>query len=142
MQHLRVTTRWTRQILSASRIPAALTAAVLLSQVTVPAVVAAFEAPHDDKPAAHSAHHPGCPFDGQENCPHHKASPGEPSFVQCGDDAAIGITTVAFDVTVTRLPNAFVSIGARTTGLATISSQAACITTTPETPPPRLPTSL
>ena len=127
----------------ASRLIAALVAAILLFQVTAPAAVAAFEAAHDDNPSMHSDHHPGCPFDGQENCPHHKAPPGEPSLVQCGDDAAItGITTVAFDATVTPLPNAFVSIGASATGLGPISSQAACITTTPETPPPRVPTSL
>ncbi len=130
-------------MLWANRFIASLAATILLLQVTAPAAVAAFEAQHGDKPPAHSAHHPGCPFDGQKNCPHHKPLPGEPSLVQCGDDVAItGITTVAFDATVTRRPGAFVSIGTSVTGPATIPPRTAYIATTPETPPPRLPTSL
>lgn len=143
MRNLRVTTRWFSHMLSASRIVAALVAAILLFQATAPAAVAAFEAPHAYKPSAHSAHHPGCPFDGKESCPHHKAPPGEPSLVQCGDDAVVtAITTFSFDVTATQLPDAFVPIGASAIGLTTISPLAACITATPETPPPRAPTAL
>ncbi len=129
---------------TARRFVASLAAATLLLQVLAPAATVAIESQRDDTSTAHGSHHPGCPFDGKENCPHHGAAAGEPSLVQCGDGDALmsGPASATLRLLVIRPVQLFPPPDASTTPAATILPMLVWHTTTPETPPPRVPASL
>ncbi|MEJ2151682.1 MAG: hypothetical protein P8Y29_01715 [Gemmatimonadota bacterium] len=127
-----------------SRFIAGLTTAILLTQLLAPAAAVAIETRHDDKPAAHGSHHPGCPFDGKENCPHHKAAAGEPSLVRCGaGDALAGGPTGATLRLIASEPVQLLPVSGITAApAAAIRSNLAWHTVIPDIPPPRVPDSL
>lgn len=128
----------------AQRFAASIAAAALLLQVLAPAAAIAIEARHDATSAAHSSHHPGCPFDGKENCPHHRAAAGEPSFAQCSDAHAVlsGPASATLRLLVVSPVRLFSLPDATTTPATTILPMLAWHTMAPETPPPRVPASL
>lgn len=142
-RYVGVITRSTSHTLSVSRFVAGLAAAILLIQVAAPAATLVTRVVHDDKPA-HSAHHPGCPFDGKANCPHHKAPAGEPSFVQCGDGDGLvsGPAGATLRLLASKETNPFRPPAASTTPAATVRPILRWQAMTPETPPPRVPDSL
>lgn len=126
------------------RFIAGLAAATLMLQVLVPAAAVAIEAHHHDVPATHGSHHPGCPFDGQENCPHHRAAAGEPSLVQCGDGDALasGPSGATLRLMATVPVQLFPAPDVSAALAAPILPTLAWHTMTPEIPPPRVPGSL
>ena len=126
------------------RFIAVLAAVVLLLQAVTPAMAVAIEAHHDDVPAPHGSHHPGCPFDGQENCPHHRAAAGEPSLVQCGDSdpLASGPTGATLRLMAIEPVQLFPAPDVNATPVAAIRSMLAWQTVIPDIPPPRVRDSL
>lgn len=137
-------THITSRLPTVRRFAASMAAAALLLQVLAPAAAIAIESRHDDTSAAHGSHHPGCPFDGKENCPHHRAAAGEPSLVQCSDTDAVvsGPASATLRLLVIRPIQLFPLPDASATPAAMILPMLAWHTMTPETPPPRVPASL
>jgi hypothetical protein len=129
---------------TARRLVACLVASVLLFQTVAPAVAIGIESHHRDPSGSHSSHHPGCPFDGKENCPHHRAAAGEPSLVQCGDGDALasGPTGPTLRLMATVPVQLFPAPDVSAAPAKTILPMLAWHTMTPETPPPRVPDSL
>ena len=125
------------------RVSAGFAAVTLLLQVLAPAAAVAIESHHDSEAAAHSSHHPGCPFDGKKNCPHHRAAAGEPSLAECGDGDALisGPASATLRLLVIRPVRLFPMPDASSIPAATMLPMLAWHTTTPETPPPRVPAS-